>query len=142
MRPRFRSIGPRMSCATTTPYDGHRRRLRWLEKTEALRLDVSLTRARLGVARALRLTPEQLRNIRAGKLKDLYGEARSRIDHAFVDAARREIADLDREVALALATDRPVDPGAVAKAKTSIDALEELIAEAEARSGARREQGP
>ncbi len=130
-----------MSLATTTPYDGHRHRLKKLETIEASRLGGTLTAARDRVARALRLTPDQLRDIRRGKLKDLYGEARDRIDRAFLAAARREIAALHHDVALALAADRPIDPGAIAEAQASIDALEQLISEARARAGAREQEG-
>ena len=129
-----------MNLVTDTPYEGHRRRLKKLETIEASRLGSTLTAARGRVARALRLTPHQLRDIRRGKLKDLYGEAKDRIDRAFLAAARREIAALHHDVALALAADRPIDPGAIAEAQASIDALEELIREAKARSGTREER--
>ena len=135
MRPFFRSNGPKMSALAepigrTTPYDGQRRRVRWMERVQAALSDQPVAIARASVARRVRLTPEQLNNIRKGKLKDLYGDIRNRIDDAFVAMAQRQIVDLAEEVALAAARGGGVDPGLVAKAQAARDSLEQLIREA------------
>ncbi|WP_158811217.1 hypothetical protein [Beijerinckia sp. L45] len=115
-----------------TPYEGHRRRVRWMEAIEAERLQVPIPDARDAVARATSLTPSQLENIRKGKLKDLYGGMKRRIDLAFIAFAQKEIGNLGHELLLAEASARGVDPSVVEKAQASIDALEQLIAEARA----------
>ena len=129
MRPKKRSIGPQMS-AIITPYEGHRRRVRLMERVESLRKQVSVSAARRRIATATRLSPDQLVNIRKGRLKDLYGDVKTRIDEAFIDWARGFIGDLEHELVLAHACRRGVDPGVVLKAEASLDALEALIAEA------------
>ena len=140
MRPKIRSIRPhkanRMSLVST-PYEGQRRRLLLLERIEAVRLDTSIARARETVARTTRLTTEQLVNIRKRRLKDLYGEIKTRIDQAFVAAATDLIEDFRHELVLADASARPIDPGVVAKALASRDALEQLIREAAGAGAAR-----
>lgn len=131
MRPKRRSNGPKMSLVIT-PYEGHRRRVRWMEAMEAERLQVPIPDARHTVARATKLTPSQLENIRKGKLKDLYGGIKRRIDLAFIALAEQQIGTLGHEMLLAEASARGVDPSVVAKAQASVDALEQLIAEARA----------
>lgn len=129
MRPKVRSIGPKMSLVT--PYEGQRRRVRMMEKIASMRLEASADDARRHVARVTRLSPEQLINIRKGKLKDLYGGIKARIDRAFIDVADALRRDLEQEIFLAHQSCRPIDPGVVARAEASKSALEELIAEAD-----------
>ena len=137
MRPKVRSNGPKMS-AVVTPYEGQRRRVRLMVKIEEARLQASPSIARRSVARATRLTPDQLANIRKGKLKDLYGDVRQRIDEAFLALAQNAFGSLEHEMALASASARGVDPRLVAEAQAQVDALEQLIAEARRADGLTR----
>ena len=129
MRPKVRSNGPKMS-AVVTPYEGQRRRVRLMVKIEEARLQASPGIARRSVARATRLTPEQIVNICKGKLKDLYGERKRQIDEAFLALAHSAIGSLRHDMALAHASARGVDPDLVAQAQAQVDALEQLIGEA------------
>ena len=113
-----------------TPYESQRRRVRWMVRVQAALTGEPVALARTQVARRVRLTPEQLVNIRKGKLKDLYGDIRHRIDDAFVAMAQRQIVDLAEEMALAGARGRGVDARLVAEAEAARDSLEQLIAEA------------
>ena len=76
MRPKIWSKRPRMTFAAT-PYEPQRRRLRWIERMEAWRLQAPAPVARQSVARRLHLTPDQLVNIRRGRLRDLYGDIKA-----------------------------------------------------------------
>ena len=129
MRPKVRSNGPKMS-ALDTPYEGYRRRVRLMEKIEALRLQASASVARRSVARATRLTPDQLVSIRKGRPKDLYGNVKQRIDEAFLAVAQGARGALAHEMAMASASARGIDPRLVAEAQAQVDALEQLIGEA------------
>ena len=138
----------RTPMSVSTPYEPYRRRVRLMERLEALRRDTSVAKVRSPLARAVGLTPDQLINIRKGRLKDLYAGAKRKIDEAFIAIIQRQIRDFDHELAMAHAGARPVDPGAAAKAQASIDALEQLIREARengllpAASAAREKAGP
>ena len=131
MRPNFGPDEDRMS-AIVTPYDPQRRRLRFMEHAEALRRSISIEDARASLARTLRLTPAQLVNIRKGKLKGLYGHVTRRIDATFIALARRDIKDLEHEMALAMAAGSGVDPELVAQAKGDLEALQRWVFDAEA----------
>ena len=119
-----------MSLAST-PYEGQRRRLRFLEMDVALRENVKPAYARRLVARALHLSPEQVRNIQRGRAKDLGLGIAARIDRVFLALAERAKQDLAHEMVMATHGAGGVDPGVVADAKTTKGALEDLILEAE-----------
>ncbi len=147
MRPFFRSNGPKMSVSAepigrSTPYENQRRRVRWMERVQAALTDQPVAIARESVARRVRLTPEQLINIRKGKLKGLYDDIAERVDDAFVAMAQRQIVDLAEEVDLALARGGRLAPRLVAEAEAARDSLEELIAEARGTTPATREVKP
>ena len=111
----------------STPYEPQRGRLIWMETVESLRRGVSRALARQSVARATRLSPDQIIAIQKRRRKDLSGRAIAGIDAAFVAWAQREMRTLEHELAMAHAAAGSADQRMVAKAKASLDTLEQLI---------------
>lgn len=131
MRPTAKVKFTPMTTAAATPYEKHRDRVCWMEGFEALRRRVSLAEARRTVARLIGLSPDQLVAIRKRRRKDLVGSQERKIDVAYL----RYLTDRTGEFhGLLVESEGPrsLDPRLVAKAKASIRAMEQLIAEAHA----------
>ena len=128
MQPDVRSIEPKMTAVTS--YEDQRTRLRLMERLKMAFDDVSAPVARQELARAVHLSPEQVLNIRKGRLKGLYSKSRESIDAYFIKFTQRQIRVLRDELNAALADGRRVDPGMVAAAEATLASLASLIAEA------------
>ncbi len=111
-------------------YSAHRDAVIWLEEREAKKLGVKIEHARKALARAMRLAPGTLLDIRKGRLKSLRGNVERAIDAQLITTLKKEIERLEHELEMAeargVATDRREIEGLVGRR----DALAALLNEA------------
>lgn len=110
-------------------YSAHRDAVIWLEEREAKTLGVKIEKARMVLARAMRLAPGTLLGIRKGRLKSLRGNVERAIDAKLIETLKTEIGRLERELAVAEARGVAADRREVASLVGRRDALASILME-------------
>ena len=118
------------SVMSAAEYSAHREALIWLEEREAKRIGGPISLARAALARAMKLSPGTLLDIRKGRLKSLRGNVERAIDAALIDGLKNEIMRLENALAMAEARGMAADRREIKSLLGRRDALASLIEEA------------
>ena len=119
---------------TAVDYADYQRAVRLMEDSEARRRGLTVLEVRPKVAREVGVAPGTLEDIRKGRLKSLQGRVERAIDAALVRFLKRQQDDINHELGLASARLGRGNRSVVARAEAARDALDEIIAQAEAKS--------
>lgn len=90
----------KVSSQMTTDADTFTSLTRSLERSEARRLGIGITTARVGIARRLGITPTTLENHLYKRLKVIPHWLMTQVREELIKALGREIAHLEREIEL------------------------------------------